>query len=309
MINTALKQCLAWLGHPAKLGQFLEANADELIGIKPPAGGSVWTKNVVSWQDWPGKSSGISSRPGEIYIYRDGTYGYRGYLEYIPALAELIRSERIAIWTCDLKDIHGLSASKSSEFDFRDLDLMVEARCAELVTDVSEAGMLNNLAHRGIGLVNGIDRDFFRSFSWEPGRLYVANGDGSHHLSAARYIARKLGLEFTLSAPLVRYWIDPTQVRRLRYSFDIFVVSKDLMWGQGGVCDLLQEMQAAYGWLDMPWWFPHKGIDPTVAVFLPCNDKRAMTTARVFARHGAFDLGAHLGLLAMKDVPLPGFQT
>ena len=31
MINTALKQCLAWLGHPAKLGQFLEANADELL--------------------------------------------------------------------------------------------------------------------------------------------------------------------------------------------------------------------------------------------------------------------------------------
>lgn len=301
LARSVLDRCLALAGKPVRLRKFLIERADALHGVAPESTGSVWSSDVARWDEWASMTPAVCDKPGGLLGYRRGPYGYSSYDDLIPELAGLCSMTRVEHWSCDLRDIHGFSASKSSTTRFSDLDAMVERDSPELIADISPAGMRRNLEHRGIALLHAPGQDHFRAFSWTGGHIYVANSDGSHHLAAARYIARKLDLAVSLSAPLELHEFDQLNVYRLRQRFGLYAIPGRLLWADGGVCELLQEMQAPFYWKDMPI---HEAWMGRAAIFLPLSDRRSRAAADQFARCGAFDLGKHLADLARPVAPL-----
>ncbi len=193
--------------------------------------------DVVRWDLWPKRTHAPS---GEVIGYRKTPSGYRSQRIVIPELASLIAVEAIDAWTCDLRDIHGLSNSKDSDFATTDLDLFAEKKCRGLIKSVNLQALNSNLDYSGVGLTKDVSRDRFHSYSWEPGNIFVVNTDGSHHLSAARYLARKLGVKHEVTAPMDRYSLDPTMVDRMIRAYEIYALPYWSFWPEGGISDLLK---------------------------------------------------------------------
>lgn len=55
--------------------------------------------------------------------------------------------------------------------------------------------------------------------------MFVINDGGSHHLSAAKYVATRIQQPVEMSAPLHYYALDAHAVAALRSEYDVYVVS------------------------------------------------------------------------------------
>jgi hypothetical protein len=132
--------------------------------------------------------------------------------------ASLTIDPLVSCWTindfeCDIVDVAGISASKSSALEFADVEAFgryfLDFNGAPHTTE----GLAKMLAHSEVRVVRDGRSDWFALDLWD-GRLFLCNDGGSHHFAGAAVIARVTGLPVQLKRPLHvtrlngRAWLD-----------------------------------------------------------------------------------------------------
>jgi hypothetical protein len=208
------------------------------------------------------------------------------------ALSELVETVELPSWSCDIRDVEALGASRSPLERYASLDEMVLERSPELVREISTDGLRKNLAHDEIRILRDEHKgDFFQWYQWD-GRVFLANSGGSHHFSAARYIAGQLGTAVRLSGRLELHRFGRSQVAALRREFQIFCMTwRSLL----SFVDVMRALRAPFLGCHAPP--PH--TDGRI-VLLPSSHPRTARVAEVLRRFGFREIGYELDAVSHR---------
>lgn len=281
------------LGRPASLQRALVEHSDLRAELIPPAS-CIASSSVVHWHElgthdvfsWPRRARGQL-----LGWAASGSY-YDSFQLERPEYAQLGREDLIDGWSCDITELHGFSSSKSDLRKFMSTDAMVEANSRRLIAEISHARLAENLAHKGIRIINHEETsDHFTRYQWD-GRLWLMNTDGSHHLAAAKYIAARLGVMVPLRARLYVYWLNEGPLASLGRDFEMFLISSAAA-ASNAFHDAMRAFRATWLWHPMPR--PYDGT--TRAVLLPKSEGRSRRVAHELRRAGLVDLGSMLARL------------
>lgn len=285
-------------GSPASLRRVLAEHPALRAGLaEAPA--SIALSSLTRWEEigshdalsWPRRAQ------GELQCWQArGKHDYCATLVQCPEYAQIAQREVVQRWTCDIADVFGFGASKSNLDEFVSTDELVERKCPDLVSEISLEKLRENLAHDEIRIIHRRSTsDHFVRRRWD-GRVYLANGGGSHHLAAAKYIAARLGERVSLTAALHDYSLNVAALAALRREFEMFVVGQELAaWIALG--DALRAFRATWLWHPLP-----KPLDDgAVALLLPKAEDRSKKVARELHGAGFVDLGAHLAALVARQ--------
>lgn len=285
------------LGRPARLKRAIASGQLIPYPIIAPAD-TFWLRSVVGWQDWMSLSvSAFHSRPWTLHYRRPG---YLHRLESlplaVPEVQQLISKEYIPHFSCDITDIRGILVSKSMEHDIRDIDEFPIIRCKEMAEPVTEEHLKKNMRHQEIRLSNML----FAEYPWAERRLYWLNDGGSHHFSAARYQARRLGIAVPITGTLCRYKVNVQMVSVLRNKWHLLVIPKDELFDIFfGVMD---SFECAFGCSDLPprMHDENKSGVALKLIWLDRDNPRANAVAAVLTRAGFPDFAKQLTRLATQ---------
>lgn len=293
--DSALDDFLHLVGYPAALKRAIATGRLSPKLLKAPPV-TFWTRSVVKWHRWMESSpSSYRLRP---YILDYRKPGYDRRLEShdlpVPEVEQLVREEVVLGFSCDITDIRGISASKSDEHDITDIDEFPMRRCPSFVEPVTADHLQENMRHRGIRL----DQMRFADYPWTERRIYWLNEDGSHHLAAARYQARRLGSRVPLTGTLYRYHVDGQMIAALRNKWNMFLIpDKDLL---GSFFDAMKDFECPFGNGELPGNMHDdtKISEKLCVIWLERGARKPDAVARVLAQAGFPDFGLQLESLA-----------
>ncbi|MBY0379141.1 MAG: hypothetical protein K2P99_01930 [Burkholderiales bacterium] len=242
--------------------------------------------SVVRWHDWKNitQSSSCFER-NNLSGWRNDNYRSSYVQVFDEDLDNLIVLKIIKNWRCDIKNIHGISCSKSDLNKFFNLDDMIKSVDSAAISDISENGFYNNLNHKGIRIIHKqFDTDHFQKHCWDE-RFFLCNSDGSHHFAAARYIASQLNLSFELSGDLYEYSINWIALSKLLNKYNMFVI-------QSNVYDFfhyfMEKYNISYYFKPMPE--PYKNL---TVIFLPNDNQKAKEISTVLIKNQVYNLGTY----------------
>lgn len=261
-----------------------------------------YARSIIQWHTWGHAFSGSSSLQGAGHLvgWHYANDRYCSCEIYRPEFASFGNCEVIRDWECDIQDVEGLSSSKSELDQFQDLDAMVQTNSPEMLTDISPAGLQKNLAHREIRIIHSpIDDDFFAQYEWDN-RTFLMNSGGSHHFSAARFIASQINVDVPLTGTLRRYAINPLAVSTLKRDFDMYVISSATEISND-FHEAMTNFKAPY--IRCPLPTPHEQDGDVI--FLPRDNERARLVSDAMKDAGIINLGDHLTHLCAKQVLFP----
>ena len=286
-------------GQPVSLGRLLQEYPDIRVPLDEPRPPSIAADSIVHWHElgapFHHRFQSIS-RPGTLMgWHRCDKYGYASFLLHRSEYAVIGQCQIDDNWVCDITDVHGFAASKSELQNFASTDQMVEANSRDMIDAITQEKLAKNLAHRQIRIIHSPGSDFFCRYLWD-GRLFLMNSGGSHHFAAAKYIAARLRESVTLRGKLYSYSLNPDAISSLRRDFEMFVISDSTPISLG-FYDAMKAFRATWLWHPMP-----RAFGDAKAILLPKNERRSMRVAALLRRAGISDLGAHLALLAAKQV-------
>lgn len=276
------------------------ANCSVFTGppLEPPR--TIDADSVVRWTDlgddfhtWPRKER------GHLMGWRWAAGHYDSITIHRAEYAALEVATVVDGWHCDISELDGFTSSKSTLSKFRSTDEMVETNSKEMIDRIDAAKLDENLAHKEIRILHTENpSDHFMRFAWD-GRLFLSNSGGSHHLAAAKYIAKRLNVKVDLCARLYTYSLDTQAVRTLCSDFEMVVIDDSpTVWLK--IMDELRAFRAT--------WFHHKL--PRQAgwhrvILLPRAEPRSVAASSELRRAGALSLNEHLlGLLARQSKQL-----
>ncbi|MBN3846965.1 hypothetical protein G3N58_09005 [Paraburkholderia sp. Ac-20342] len=256
---------------------------------------SVRFADLVEWHEWgSARCNSHGEEPGTVHGWKRSRYGYES--TSLSLLADFALTSRVDSWRCDIQDVHGLSASKSNLSNFNSLDDLVETNSREMIPSIDRIWLDKNLAHHEIRILQGPSGgDFFSRCQWD-GRLYLRNSGGSHHFSAARYIAKRIGVKIPLEGQLYEHSLNPVVVQDLITRFEILAIPED--WSHDhDFHKLLRLSGASYYWkaLPRPW-------NTFRSIFLPKNKPRVLRIATLLREKNALDVGASLSVLLRQQL-------
>ena len=287
------------LGHPVCVERFLASRPDFRVPMVRTSN-NIELDSVPKWHTFGETGDGTGPASARQAILRGWRQEGRRYSDChvaVPALDKLVMKEIVDMWKCDLQDVYGFFNSKSDLKSFTSTDDLAVADSPELSEDVSPAGLQMNLAHGQIRVTGERPgSDWLHVHQWD-GRMFVVNDGGSHHLSAAKFIAARIQAPVELSAPLHYYSINADAVAALRAEYDVYVVNDE-----AEVSNLFSnEMESAgatWFWRDLPE--PYWGER---AVFLPRAEPLSMKVSQAFQAAGFEELGAYLEEVASRGYP------
>ena len=294
MLSAAVRYIQHQLGHPARLNALLATTSDLGYSLALPRNAD--TDSITRWHQW--QPAGWDAQPGELRgrEYRHGEY--QGVRIISGALATLCEQEQFDGWTCDIRQVQMLSASKSPLEDFTDLDAFAEARCRGYLDDASPDTIASNLAHGEVRIMQPGRGDYFQYHDWD-GRVCLINCGGSHHFATARYLAGVARQPVELNGPLKGYRLNPAAVTALTDEYMLFAITKDpVLWHE--LFESMRALQATYFTGDLPR--PHAGGR---VLLLPKSESRSRTAAKALLRSGVPDLGEHLHELLHRQEGMP----
>ncbi|MFR9719074.1 DUF6685 family protein [Aeromonas diversa] len=300
MLTTAVRYIQHLLGHPARLHAMLAK--DPALGYAIELLPSVSAGSITRWHEW--RPAGWDAKPGELRGWGRINGEYQGHTILNDALANLCEQAQFDEWTCDIRQVQVLSASKSPLDDFSDLDDFAKARCQGYLDDPSPENIANNLAHGEVRIMHPGSSDYFLYHGWD-GRICLINSGGSHHFATARYLAGVSQQSIELKGRLKGYLLNRAAVLALTDKYELFAITKDpLIWHE--LFESLRALQATWYAGDLPR--PHS---EGRALLLPRDDHNSMTVARVLRQAGVPDLGEYFQQQAHRqyDYPVGSIMT
>lgn len=276
------------LGSPVTIREFLESNPQS-IEVSLEHKDDIAHSSVVKWNDW-GKSSPFQwprLNNGELKLWRYSSGSYDCCFTTRDELKQFSVCTVRENWTCDIQDVTGLCASKSALTDFNCLDDMVESNSPEMIDSISQEKLNKNLSHFEVRIMQENGGDFFARYAWDT-RLFLMNSGGSHHFSAARYIASRINTPVPLKGKLRYYSINHDAVLGLQREFYIFVLN-DAANISMSFHHAMKRFRAAYIKKPLP-----SPLDDAIAIMLPRNDQRSVKVAHVMRDAGCMDLCKYL---------------
>jgi hypothetical protein len=163
--------------------------------------------------------------------YFSSTYGdcFQDIEQSFNSIFELKRLDKISI---DISQLHGFSNSKSDLFKYQTIDQFVEKECPSYIDSITPEQLRLMLSHKGIQIIHYPDTspDNFYMYGWQP-KLFLSNENGSHHLAASQYIAKRLNQPVTLSAPLLITVLNGTQLANFHDRYAAFITPSDELGG------------------------------------------------------------------------------
>lgn len=158
--------------------------------------------------------------------------------QYTSIYGPLVHKQSIAEFTCDITELQGICNSKAEDTMHASIDdlggVYIDEqnrlnRQGKPPLGMDEASLLEMLSHSEIRLLHRPGHDTFSIRAWD-GRLFADNGGGSHHLSAAAHIAKRLGAKIPITSRLHLYQLNSKTVQWLRNDMHLVVVhSTDAM--------------------------------------------------------------------------------
>lgn len=278
----------AHLGRPRALKRYLALNRLPRLEITLPQPSADVGLAVMQWMHWseggykPLLFLSPSHRVHGWYVDDQGRY--RGDLFELPVLGRLVQQMPTQPWTCDIRDIDGIAASKGPIEDCATLDEFAESHCRTLIQEHTEENLMANWRHEGRFERSDGSYIMLRQFAWDD-RTFWLNGGGSHHFAAARYLAGRLDRKLRVHGQLLRCELAQQPVAELLRQFYVLGMPTE---SYEAIFPQFEDYGVPHFWA--------KGPDPLGgrAVLLPRSETRAQMAAELLIEHGVFDLGAQL---------------
>ncbi|HAU1037974.1 TPA: hypothetical protein F8V06_14295 [Legionella pneumophila] len=187
--------------HPARFIRKIKSHPQLQMLLKTPPK-TANSDQIIHWNRWD------SFYFDKKYIMNQRK-GYDSTLQYIPELEFIVAVNKTENWWCDIRDIDCLGASKSDLSLFKTLDDFATTVNHNLITEISEQNLNNNLQWEGGRIFNNPS---FYCYAWDNKRIHLCNSGGSHHFSAARYLALKLNKKIPVCGRLYKVHLDSQSV-------------------------------------------------------------------------------------------------
>lgn len=288
------------LGRTSSLAQCLDAHAGKLQ-VRALDGGSesIAVDSVPRWHEWGqrSRSDGAVFKAGELLGWNTHrNFGYRSYRVVRPDLAGFGDCMQLPGWHCDIQDVDGLCASKSTLVRFSSLDAMAQQEAPRLIDEVSRARLARLLEmHEIRALRRRRSGEHFVRHLWD-GRIFWLNRSGSMNFAAARFMAARLEQRIALGGELQVPSIEPQAVSSLRRGFELFAVSARDAFANIAFHEALRRAYTPYLSKRMP-----RPYADTEVIFLPRDDRRSMAMADELRAAGFPDIGKHLSTLVLRQ--------
>lgn len=294
MVDRIHEEVLHKLGRPVRLERVIASGLLIPHPITPPPD-TFWMHSVVRWEKW--MRAPYYSRPYTLDYRKPG---YNRQLEShplsVPEVEQLILEAIIPDFSCDIRDIRGISASKSMEHDIRDIDEFPMLRCCELAEPVTEEHLRENMRHGELRL----DQMWFAEYPWAERRFYWINSGGSHHFGAARYQACRLNIPVPLTGKLYRYNMNIQMVSALRCKWHFFAIPANEVFGSFYYA--MNAFGCPFGNSELPIHMHHtgeNGIDLKI-IWLDRHHPKANAVATILSASGFPDFGEQLAALVIN---------
>jgi len=273
VLNALANSMCHEIGIPRQLKQNLKA----LGRLEQPAFHKLncCSENQVMWQNWPS----FGTRP--LFWKKHSLGGYCAHTPELPELDNWVLSEEIAEWQCDIRDIQALAASKSPLESFSDLDTFALNRAGWCIQDVSVAGLQENLAWEEVRITEPDRGDWLQVDLWEGPRVSLINSGGSHHFSAARWVAGRLGQPTPITGRLVIHSLNASAVNALSRKYSMVAIHSDVPH----VWEAIQNAEAHV----IRMYLPYPAHDYLLLMF-PVDERRSLRVAELFLQYGALDV-------------------
>ncbi len=274
---------------PSRLMQMLRESPSMRVHIAD-SNTQIAQRSVVRWHEWgdPELLAWPQGGRGVVTGWRRVGGAYEMFQATIPALMAFAKCHSIVEWSCEIQDLSGFSNSQSDLSRFSSLDALVQSDARDLIRSISLDGLVKNLAHPGIGILRDPKTtDHFVRFAWDK-RFFLDNADGSHHLAAARFIAKRIGESVPLPGLLRTYAVSEEAVRLINAEYYVFAISNDGMVREA-FHQAMRSFKTSYLLHRLP-----SPIEGAVAVLLPRIESRSAVVAAAMREAGIFDIGAHL---------------
>ncbi|NHQ86798.1 hypothetical protein HA050_11780 [Iodobacter sp. HSC-16F04] len=277
-----------YFGQPAKLLRLFEQRQDIHVALKPTST-LIDVESVVAWHELgsilrlnKGDIQGWSSSKGHFSTHR-------------PEYAQISSCEIIEQWACDIQEVYGFALSKSDLSKFSSTDAMVEENAPEMIDEITTEKLTQNLAHKEIRIIHSPKTsDCFTVHRWDK-RIFLLNSGGSHHLAAAKLIARRLNIKVPLKSKIRVHKLNPLAIASLRNDFDIFIISN-----KPDVCNTIRDAMKSFKatWLSHELPIPYNNAQ---AILLPKDEQRSITVSNTLRQAGIVDLGRYLADLCDRQ--------
>lgn len=246
---------------------------------------TVALESVIAWENW----AEFGSR-GSYLDCRNMDVKHRDLCNELIKkydFSNFISIQSIEKWQCDIRDIEGLSSSKSKLEIYPTLDDFAVRGTTEFLDDISEENLNKMLGYSEMRIINNSNTsDHFIQHQWD-GRIFLMNDGGSHHFAAARYIAKKLKKEVAITGRLERYTFNQPLITELLEDFDIFIMRERDIFGN------FFEAMRIYGVIFCIYWLPRQFGNKKMLLF-PKKYKRSKQVANMLIDFDFFDFGKYL---------------
>ena len=205
----------------------------------------------------------------------------------VPEVIGLVQEETLENHRCNLTDVIGMSSSRKKVSSAKDMEAFAQMFCSDYIKPVAESRMREMITYPSVKL----DDMTFSAFSWTGRGLYWNNDNGSHHLSAARYIALQLGMNWPLKGRLSRYTLSKRGVTLLSRRWHLVLIPSYAAYST--FMDAMKQDRCPFGLSEMPDNLHcrqggDKGLN---VVWLDRHEPKAKRAAAVLLKAGFPDLG------------------
>jgi hypothetical protein len=290
------------LGMPTSAQQFVNSHQDILrVPLQSPPR-SVAGDRLVWWDRWPYSYRLSSSYPHGTIQYRAG----RGGGDFVPldSLKNFTTETVTEKWSCDIRDIDGITASRSHLHNFTTLDELAEkdfpTYLSPLTVEQVDDLLGKNSFYSEVRNITNEETSSarFHRCMWDNGRIYLMNHTDMHPLIAARYIAGRLGQRITLHGTLHTCRINVEAAQSLIDAFDIYTMQSPQPFVD--FLEMMRVFDAPFGFYGVPYGL---GVDVEKAnlILLPRDNKRSMRVSSVLRDAGVFNAGLFIMTTALQQ--------
>lgn len=220
--------------------------------------------------------------------------------------------------TVDISEIVAISAGKGidpfvNDFSgnvYANLDDHAEGACQKEITEAVDAyGMTPEaveflLSYYEVRITNEKRGDSLVKIAWN-GRIYLSNSGGSHHFSAARYIAKKIGYQRLITGDCYELYANNNDINNFIKDNIILLIEENdipLTSSKGSIYNLLEKKcRNKHG--DITMYHNKLTMQPFIgfaALVFERNNKNE-EIADMLIEHGAFDVEEYLVSLTIKQ--------